>query len=50
MAVLLAILLQPGFSGLGLATLTAPFILACWVVQASTRLMRQSISDPQLRS
>lgn len=49
-AVVLAILLQPGFSGLGLATLTAPFILACWLVQASARLLQQSISDQRLRS
>ncbi|MFJ5300389.1 urea transporter [Pseudomonas sp. NPDC088368] len=49
-AILLAILLQPGFSGLGLATLTAPFILACWLVQAGSRLMRQTISDQRLRS
>jgi len=49
-AVALAILLQPGFSGLGLATLTAPFILACWLVQASARLLRQSAIDHRLRS
>jgi urea transporter len=49
-AILLAILLQPGFSALGLATLTAPFILACWLVQASARLLRQSANDHRLRS
>jgi urea transporter len=49
-AIVLAILLQPGFSGLGLATLTAPFILACWLVQASRRLLQQSIEDHRLRS
>jgi urea transporter len=38
-AILLAIVLQPGFAGLGLPTLTAPFILACWLVQASARLL-----------
>jgi urea transporter len=48
-AILLAILLQPGFSALGLATLTAPFILACWLVQASARLLRQSANDHRLR-
>jgi urea transporter len=48
--VTLAIILQPGFSGLGLATLTAPFILACWLVQASTRVFRQSAIDHRLRS
>lgn len=49
-AVLLAIVLQPGFSGLGLATLTAPFILACWLVQAASRLLKQSANDLRLRS
>ncbi|WP_110946431.1 urea transporter [Pseudomonas bohemica] len=49
-AIVLAILLQPGFSGLGLATLTAPFILACWLVQASGRLFKQANSDQRLRS
>lgn len=49
-AIVLAILLQPGFSGLGLAALTAPFILACWLVQASGRLFKQAISDQRLRS
>jgi urea transporter len=50
LAILLAILLQPGFSGLGLATLTAPFILACWLVQAGGRLLKQSANDLRLRS
>jgi urea transporter len=49
-AILLAIVLQPGFSGLGLATLTAPFILACWLVQATSRLLKQSANDLRLRS
>jgi urea transporter len=49
-AILLTILLQPGFYALGLATLTAPFILACWLVQASARLLQQSIIDQRLRS
>jgi urea transporter len=49
-AILLAIVLQPGFSGLGLATLTAPFILACWLVQAGSRLLKQSANDMRLRS
>ncbi|MEB0040953.1 MULTISPECIES: urea transporter [unclassified Pseudomonas] len=44
-AIALAIVLQPGFSQLGLPTLTAPFVLACWLVQASARLLRQSTSD-----
>lgn len=48
-AIALAIVLQPGFSQLGLPTLTAPFVLACWLVQASARLLRQSASDHRLR-
>ncbi|MDB5981822.1 MAG: Urea transporter [Pseudomonas sp.] len=48
-AILLVIVLQPGFAGLGLPTLTAPFILACWLVQASARLLRQSAFDHRLR-
>ncbi|MDB6140978.1 MAG: urea transporter [Pseudomonas sp.] len=48
-AILLAVVLQPGFAGVGLPTLTAPFILACWLVQASARLLRQSAFDHRLR-
>lgn len=47
-AIVLAILLQPGFSGLGLATLTAPFVLACWLVQAGSRVLQRSINDLRL--
>jgi len=43
----LALLLQPGFAALGLAALTAPFILACWLVQASLRLLRRAAADCQ---
>lgn len=49
-AIALSILLQPGFAAMGLPTLTAPFILACWLVQASARLLHKSISDDRLRS
>ena len=49
-AIALSILLQPGFAAMGLATLTAPFILACWLVQASARLLRQAMIDDRLRS
>ncbi len=45
---LLANLLTPGFSALGLAPLTAPFILACWLVRAGARVLHQtSNSRPQ---
>ncbi|MNJ81147.1 Urea transporter [compost metagenome] len=37
--VLLGVLLQPGFALIGLPAMTAPFILACWLVLAAKRLM-----------
>ncbi|MBT2340511.1 MULTISPECIES: urea transporter [Pseudomonas] len=43
--ILLAILLTPGFSALGLAPLTAPFILACWLIQATGRAWQQGCVD-----
>ncbi|MDH1262689.1 urea transporter [Pseudomonas sp. GD03944] len=41
----LALLLQPGFTALGLAALTMPFILACWLVQASIRTWQRAVAD-----
>ncbi|MCY1550189.1 urea transporter [compost metagenome] len=41
----LALLLQQGFTALGLAPLTMPFILACWLIQASRRALRQAAAD-----
>jgi len=41
----LAVFLTPGFAALGVAPLTAPFILACWLVHATGRLWRQAILD-----
>ncbi|NRH26895.1 urea transporter [Pseudomonas sp. MS19] len=43
--IVLALLLQPGFSSLGLPALTMPFILACWLLKASQRLLKQSAND-----
>ncbi|WP_210639905.1 urea transporter [Pseudomonas sp. Tri1] len=43
--VLLALLLAPGFTALGLAPLTAPFILACWLIQATGRAWHQASLD-----
>ncbi len=43
--ILLALLLQPGFSALGLPALTMPFILACWLVKASARSWQQAVSN-----
>jgi len=40
--IVLAIVLTPGFSALGLAPLTAPFILACWLIRAAARVLRQT--------
>ncbi|MCU7250587.1 urea transporter [Pseudomonas koreensis] len=41
LGIALALLLTPLFNAIGLATLTAPFILACWLLRTGTRLMRQ---------
>ncbi|WP_434560089.1 urea transporter [Pseudomonas sp. R1-6] len=43
--ILLAVFLTPGFAALGLAPLTAPFILACWLVHSTERLWHQTILD-----
>ncbi|MGR3887677.1 urea transporter [Pseudomonas sp. 1152_12] len=42
----LAIIFTPGFSALQLPTLTAPFILACWLVRASQRLFKARVDSP----
>ncbi|WP_092171199.1 urea transporter [Pseudomonas sp. NFACC37-1] len=42
MGIVLAIMLTPGFTALGLPALTAPFILACWLIQATGRAWRQA--------
>jgi urea transporter len=41
----LAIILEPGFTSLALPGLTAPFVLACWLVKAGTRLTHQAARD-----
>lgn len=45
LGILLAVLLTPGFAALGLATLTAPFILACWLIRAGIRVLHQAARD-----
>lgn len=45
LGILLAVSLTPGFAALGLATLTAPFILACWLIRAGIRVLRQAAMD-----
>ncbi|CAD5110570.1 urea transporter [Zestomonas carbonaria] len=41
--ILLTLLLQPCFTALALPPLTAPFILSCWLVLASSRSTRQPV-------
>ncbi|MGR4975356.1 urea transporter [Pseudomonas sp. LARHCG127] len=43
--ILLAVMLTPGFTALGLPPLTAPFILACWLIQAGGRAWHQASLD-----
>jgi urea transporter len=45
LSILLAVLLTPGFAALGLTALTAPFILACWLIRAGSRVLRQAAID-----
>ena len=45
--VALGVLLQPGFATFGLPAMTAPFILACWLVIAGGRLLRQNGTRPR---
>ncbi|WJM94434.1 urea transporter [Pseudomonas defluvii] len=45
LAIALAILLQPCFTHLAIPSLTAPFILACWLLHIGTRVLRQPL-DP----
>lgn len=47
--ILLAVLLTPGFAALGLPALTAPFILSCWLVHASVRLLKPANEQSRLR-
>jgi urea transporter len=52
LGIALATLLQPGFATLGLPALTLPFILACWLITASQRLLLSAAADcaPAIRS
>ena len=45
----LALLLTPGFAALGLPALTAPFILSCWLVHASIRIIKPAGAQSGLR-
>lgn len=50
LGIVLALLLQPGFAALGLPALTLPFILACWLIQASRERWRQAVADSAPRA
>lgn len=45
LAIVLASVLAPGFAAMGLPPLTAPFILACWLIRASARVLRQAAQE-----
>jgi len=45
LGIALALVLQPGFSALGLPALTMPFILTCWLISATQRLLRKAAAD-----
>ncbi|MBD9438812.1 urea transporter [Pseudomonas sp. PDM04] len=44
--IVLALLLTPLFAAVGLATLTAPFILACWLIRAARQMFGKTPVDP----
>ena len=48
--IFLAVILTPGFAALHLPPLTAPFILACWLVHASRRLLHKARVDSPFES
>ncbi|MDN5517642.1 MAG: urea transporter [Pseudomonas sp.] len=45
LGILLALLLQPGFSAIGLPALTMPFILACWLIRAGAQSWQRAVRD-----
>ncbi|MCS4310861.1 urea transporter [Pseudomonas sp. BIGb0381] len=50
LGILLAIVFTPGFAALHLPALTAPFILACWLVRAGGRILRKPRMDSPFES
>jgi len=50
LGILLAILLTPVFAAVHLPALTAPFILACWLVRAGARILRKPRMDSPFES
>ncbi|WP_166364234.1 urea transporter [Pseudomonas akapageensis] len=45
LAIALAIILTPVFNSLPIPALTAPFILACWVLHVGNRVLRRAADD-----
>lgn len=43
--ILLALILQPGFSAVGLPALTMPFILTCWLIRAGAQSWQRAVKD-----
>ena len=43
--IVMALLLTPLFAALGLATLTAPFILACWLIRTGIQMLGKTAVD-----
>jgi urea transporter len=50
LGILLAIILTAGFAALHLPALTAPFILACWLVRAGARVLHKPCMDSPFES
>ena len=50
LGILLAITLTPGFAAVHLPALTAPFILACWLVRAGRRMLGKPRMDSPFES
>ncbi|MNT06164.1 Urea transporter [compost metagenome] len=47
LGIVLALLLTPLFAAVGLATLTAPFILACWLIHAGIQMLGAASVDSE---
>jgi urea transporter len=45
LGIALALLLQPGFSALGVPALTMPFILTCWLISTTQRLLHNTATN-----
>ncbi|WLH37264.1 urea transporter [Pseudomonas sp. FP2196] len=45
LGIVVALLVTPLFAAIGLATLTAPFILACWLIRAGIQMLGKATVD-----